>query len=337
MSKASDLSGSTVLVTGASGFLGRRAVEILVKRGFSVRALVRKTSRLDPLRLNNVAIVYGDVTDSESLRSAFEGVDYVIHAAADTSGSLEGGRLTTIQGTRNVLDLCDQYQVKKLIYISSCSVYGVADYADRQLVDEGAALERLPEQRGAYSWAKLEAEKLLARFMKDGKTPVVCLRPGTIYGPGGEIYTPMIGFSLRNKIFAVIGREEFILPLVYVDNLVEAILVAMTQEQSAGEVYTVVDPQRIDKKRYIESFIRKLYPSALVFYLPYSLLAAAVALQEKLFAILKQKPLLTMYRLVSSQKPVFYDASKIMRQLGWRPVVCFEEAVERIVSCEQGK
>jgi nucleoside-diphosphate-sugar epimerase len=337
MSNASDSSGRTVLVTGASGFLGRRTVEILVKRGFSVRALVRKTSRIDHLRLNNVAVVYGDVTDSESLRSAFEGVDYVIHAAADTSGSLEGGRLTTIQGTRNVLDLCDLHQVKKLIYISTCSVYGIAEYADQQLVDEGAALEPFPEQRGAYSWAKLEAEKLVARFMTDGKTPVVCLRPGTIYGPGGENYTPMIGFSLRDKIFTVIGSGEFVMPLVYVDNLVEAILVAMTQEQSAGEVYTVVDPQRIDKKRYMESFIRKLHPSALVFYLPYSLLAAAVALQEKVFGILKHKPILTSYRLVSSQKPVFYDASKIMKQLGWRPAVCFEEAVARIIAGEPGK
>lgn len=337
MSIASDLSGSTVLVTGASGFLGRRTVEILVQRGFSVRALVRKTSRLDPLRLKNVAFVYGDVTDSESLQSAFEGVDFVIHAAADTSGSLEAGRLTTIQGTRNVLNLCDLYQVKKLIYISSCTVYGVADYADRQMVVEGAALERFPEKRGAYSWAKLEAEKLVARFMTDGKTPVVCLRPGTIYGPGGQIYTPMIGFSLRDKIFAVIDSGEFVMPLVYVDNLVEAILVAMTQEQSAGEVYTVVDPQRIEKKRYMESFIRKLYPSALVFYLPYNLLSGAVALQEKLFGMLKQRPLLTTYRLASSQKPVFYDASKIMKQLGWRPAVCFEEAVERIVAGKQGK
>jgi nucleoside-diphosphate-sugar epimerase len=111
----------------------------------------------------------------------------------------------------------------------------------------------------------------------------------------------------------------------------------MTQEQSAGEVYTVVDPQRIDKKRYMESFIRKLHPSALVFYLPYSLLAAAVALQEKVFGILKHKPILTSYRLVSSQKPVFYDASKIMKQLGWRPAVCFEEAVARIIAGEPGK
>jgi len=337
MSKADDLSGSTVLVTGASGFLGRRTVEMLVERGCSVRALVRKTSRIDQLLLNNVAIFYGDVADSESLPSAFEGVDYVIHAAADTGGSAEGGRLSTIQGTRNILALCDLYKVKKLIYISSCSVYGVADYEDQQLVDEGASLERFPEQRGAYSWAKLEAEKLVARFMTDGKTPVVCLRPGTIYGPGGEIYTPMIGFSLRDKIFAVIGNGEFVLPLVYIDNLVEAIIVSLENEKSSGQVYNLVDPHRVTKKRYMEQLVRKLYPQSWVFYLPYGLLSCMVLIQEKLFKAIKRKPVLTRYRLNASQKPVIYDVSKIMNDLGWQPPVPFEQAVEALVEHKKSR
>jgi 2-alkyl-3-oxoalkanoate reductase len=304
-----------------------------------VRALVRKTSRSGPLRLPGVEIFIGDVTDVESLSPAFAGIDNVVHAAADTSGTDEGARQVTIQGTRNILDLCAAHPVKKLVYISSCSVYGVADYAAGQVVDENASLERFPERRGTYSWAKLEAEKLVTEFMSQGKgkASVVCLRPGTIYGCGGENYTPLIGFSLGDKVFAVIGDGRLVLPLVYVDNLVEAILAALEQEKSRGQVYTVVDSQPIDKKRYMDGCIRKLYPRAWCFYLPYGLFSAAVALQEKVCGVLKRQPVLTMYRLTSSQKPILYDASKIMNDLGWRPSVSFDEAVARIVAHEQGK
>lgn len=326
-----------VLVTGASGFLGRRIVEMLVERGRPVRALVRKTSRIDPLRLPGVEIFIGDVTDAESLQLAFAGIDYVVHAAADTSGTEAGARQVTIQGTRNILDLCASHPVEMLVYISSCAVYGVADYAPGQVVDENAGLERFPERRGAYSWGKLEAEKLVTEFMKHGKSSAICLRPGTIYGCGGENYTPLIGFSLGSQVFAVIGDGRFVLPLVYVDNLVEAILAALAQEKSRGQVYTVVDPQPIDKKRYMDGCIRKLYPRAWCFYLPYGLLSAAVALQEKVCGVLKRQPVLTRYRLTSSQKPILYDASKIMNDLGWRPSVSFDEAVARIVAHEQRK
>jgi len=326
-----------VLVTGASGFLGRRIVALLVARGFVVRALVLDALKAKHIQLPGVELVVGDVAVVESLQPAFKDVDYVIHAAADTSGSEEGGARVTIGGTRNVLELCAENRVKKLVYISSCSVYGVAGFLDGQVVDETSPLESHPQRRGAYSWAKLEAEKLVTEAMARQRIAAVCLRPGTIYGCGGGVYSPMLGFSIGRRVFAVIGNGSFVLPLVYVDNLTEAILVAMTQEQSTGQVYTVVDPQRVNKKRYMTELVCKLYPRAWVCYVPYGLLKGLVALQEKVFGLLHRKPILTLYRLVSSQKSILYDSSKIMQQLDWRSGVSFEEAARRIVAFEHGR
>lgn len=331
MSQASDMAGRKVLVTGASGFLGSRTVSVLSEYGCSVHALVRKTSRIDHLRLPNVAIFYGDVAESESLKHAFDGAEYVIHTAADTKGTEEGGRLGTIQGTRNILEYCAASKVKKLVYISSCSVYGVAGFKAGQIVDENSALEPAPEHRGVYSWAKLEAEKLVTDFMEQDETPVVCLRPGTIYGPGGDVYTPMIGFSLANKLFAVIGNGEFVMPVVYIDSLVAAIIASLTNENSNGQIYNVVDTDRVNKKRYMDMLIRRLYPRSRCFYIPYGILNFLVLVQEKLLKALQRVPVLTCYRLSASQKSILYDVTKIVKELNWKPVVTFEEGVENLL------
>ncbi len=335
MSPVNDLAGMTVLVTGASGFLGSRTVEVLSEQGCSVHALVRKTSRIDHLHLPNVTIFYGDVAESESLKSAFDGIDYVIHTAADTGGTEAGGRHVTIHGTSNILECCVSSKVKKLVYISSCSVYGVTAYKDGQLVDENMAMEHVPEQRGAYSWAKLEAEKLVARFMEQEKIPVVCLRPGTIYGPGGAVYSPMVGFSLGCRIFVIIGDGESILPLVYIDSLVAAIILSLTNENSNGQIYNVVDLDRVNKKRYMDKLIRRLYPRSKCFYLSYGLLYFLVMIQERLLTALKREPVLTCYRLNASQKPIVYDVTKIVKDLKWQPVVSFDEAVANFIDYER--
>jgi len=326
-----------VLVTGATGLLGRRTVEMLIDQGFSVRALVRTPSKIGNLANLGAEIAQGDVTNPDSLKPAFKDIGYVIHAAADTSGTIEGARHVTIEGTRNILDLCASHQIKKLVYISSCSVYGSADYKDGQVVDENSPLERFPERRGIYSWAKLEAEKLVLEAMDQGRVSAVCLRPGTIYGPGGENFTPMLGFRFKNKVFVVIHTQGFILPLVYVDNLVQAIIAALVQEKSACQVYNVVDPQQIGKKEYVDAFIRKLYPGTWFAYVPYRFLYAATALQEMLFKALRRNLDLTRYRLVSSQKPIIYDSSKIMTELGWQPSFSFEQAVAKVVGPEKKK
>ena len=330
-----DTARGTVLVTGSSGFLGSRTVAILSERGFTVHALVRKTSRTDHLQLPGVTVFRGDVADTDSMKPAFEGAEYVIHTAADTSGSAEDGKSSTIQGTMNVLSLCELHNIKKLVHISTCNVYGVADYEDNRVVDEDALLERFPENRGYYTYAKLAAETLVTDAIHKGKIPIVCLRPGTIYGPGGNIFTPMIGFSLGNRLFAVIGDGGFVLPLVYIDNLVEAIILAMESGNNTNKIYNVVDPVSVTKRGYMEGLVRKLYPDAHTIYFPFTILKMIVYLQENLLKVLGKKPFLTSYRLISSQRPVIYDSSKIMNELGWKPQVSPEAAFNKLISYER--
>ena len=318
-----------MLVTGATGKLGFKIVKCLVKRGFTVRALVRKTSPMEDLVQLGVGCSVGDMTDFVSLERAVKGMDYVVHAAADTTGTAAGGREITVQGTKYILELCKVYGIKKLVYISSCSVYGVAGYHKGTIITEHAALEPFPQARGAYSHAKFQAEKLVLEAMNGGVFPIVCLRPGTIFGPGAETYTPMMGISFAKKVFITIGDGRLVLPLVYIDNVADA--VGTTLETSKGDfnVYNLIDPCELSKEMYIEKLVKKQYPRGLFFSVPYHLLHCLAFCLEVVAKGLKRPPLLTRYRLESSQKQVVYDGRKICRDLGWTPPVAIGDALNR--------
>jgi predicted dehydrogenase/nucleoside-diphosphate-sugar epimerase len=326
-----------VLVTGGTGFLGKQLIQRLIAEGYPVRVLARKLSKIDNLKKLGVEIFFGDVADRVSLSEAFSGVNLVIHAAADTAGNARAGELSTIQGTKNVIDLCKQFAIKKLVYISSCSVYGVADYREGDLVTEESSLERFPELRGHYSLAKLKAEQIITEAMAEGQLPIVCLRPGTYFGPGGDIFTPMMGLSAGRKLFAIIGRGDFVLPLVSIDNLVDAIVAVMQKSESNGRIYNIVDSDLPTKKQYVESFMKKLYPKARYLYIPYTVFYGIVYLQEIMVRLLKRNPFLTRYRLVSSQKKISYDSSRIRNELKWTPPSTMNETYEKVIAYEWNK
>ncbi|KPJ65507.1 hypothetical protein AMJ44_10030 [candidate division WOR-1 bacterium DG_54_3] len=326
-----------ILVTGATGFLGNRLIEVLTQRGYSVRGLARKLSNIEKLKEFKAEIFFGDVGSMDSLKPVFEGIDIVIHAAADTAGHQEDSELSTIQGTRNIIDLCKHNQIKKLIYLSSCSVYGVADYKKGQVVTEDSSLERFPEKRGYYSEAKLKAEEIVVSAKDRGYLPIVCLRPGTIFGLGGEIFPPMMGFALGSRLFGIIGNGEFVLPLVDIDNLVDAIIAAIEKQESAGSIFNVVDSDRVTKKMYVEMLLQKIYPKSRYIYIPLWFLYSTVFAQEIIAKLFRRKPFLTRYRLISSQKNILYDSSKIQRELNWTPPYAIKETINALIDSLQRK
>jgi 2-alkyl-3-oxoalkanoate reductase len=320
-----------VLVTGATGFLGSRLTRRLVEDGYAVRALARKRSDLRSLKALGVEIAFGDLGDGPAVDASVSGVDVVVHAGAGTSGSAKESETATILGTRNILEACRKHAVQKLVYISSCSVYDVAGCAENELVTEEAQLERLPLRRGRYTAAKLQAEALVTEAMTRDGCPTVVLRPGALFGPGGEIFTRMMGVSFSRRLFVIFGDGESELPLVHVDNVVDAIVECVRNRAADGHVFNVVDPAPVTKKTYVNRIVKPLHPGALVIYCPMPLLLALTLVQEKLLSALGRRPLLTAYQLSTSQKGVKYDTSRIGRVLGWRPRISFEQGAEQLL------
>jgi nucleoside-diphosphate-sugar epimerase len=142
----------------------------------------------------------------------------------------------------------------------------------------------------------------------------------------------MMGVALARRMFVVFGNGRSELPLVHVDNVVDAIVGCMGNSTADNQVFNVVDQDPVTKRAYIERVIRRLYPSAIVIYVPMWLLLVVTWLQEKPLTILGRKPFLTVYRLMSSQKRIRYDTSKIESSIGWRSRVRFEKGAEQLIS-----
>jgi nucleoside-diphosphate-sugar epimerase len=321
-----------VLVTGATGFLGGRLARRLVEEGYQVRALARQRSKTDALKNLDVEIALGELGDESSVAAAVNGMDIVVHAAAGISGAAQDSYTATIQGTRNVLEACKSDRIKKLIYISSCNVYEAAGYTEDQVVTEEAQLERFPIRRGHYTAAKLQAEGLVIGAMKDDRCRIVVLRPGTLYGPGGDVYTKMMGFSVGTRFFLVFGDGDSVLPLVHVDNAVDAVVECMRRSAADNQVFNVVDQDVVTKRTYMKQVVARLYPQAAVIYCPMSLLIAATWLQERVLGLLGKTPYLTVYRLLSSQKRVRYSTTRIEAAICWRPRIRFGEGAEQQIA-----
>ncbi len=320
-----------LLVTGATGFFGSRLVERLVKEGYEIRVLARKLSDISALKSHNVEIFYGDVADPTSLVSAMDGIDLVIHAAASTKGN--ECHTSNIIGTANVVDACHTSYVDKVIYLSSCSVYDVADKRPGQIVTEESACELVPEKRGEVNASKQKAESILFDAMENGLRAVV-LRPARIYGPGAASYTPEQCLRI-GKTFITFDNGKFEAQIVHIDNLVDAVLDSIQNNNADGEVFNVVDNEHITTRQYMNRLIKNIYPNARILYVPYPLTRYVIRLLDYICKGLGRSPFYNRYSLESSLSGVIYDGSKLRRVLDWKPRIRFDIAAKNILEYEQ--
>ena len=227
-----------LLLTGATGFVGRNLCQVLVERGHQVRAFVRSTSRTDHLERLGVEVVWGDLQDAQALAYAAAGCRAVVHAAGKFRfwGEREEFFEVNVEGTRNVLAAAQRAGVERLIYISTVAVVG--------LPPPGATITEqtrcLPQD--AYQESKLEAERLLLAGHRESGTPVVVLRPGAVYGKWSRYAFNRLFFEdpLGRLPVRVHGGRHITMP-VYAPDVARAVELSLRRARP-GRVYNVCGP-----------------------------------------------------------------------------------------------
>ncbi len=312
-----------VLVTGAGGFLGSALLRRLVEEGVKVRAGVRRIPRE---LLPGVDYVAGDLGDPEYVDVLVAGVGKVFHVGAAMKGSAADFQRGTVVGTRNVIDACLKHRVRCVVYVSTLSVLEHAvRHAD--CVTETWPLEPHAERRGVYTQTKLEAERMVMAAAREQGLPVCVIRPGVIFGPGVEPSCPSGSFAMFGR-WVTVGSGSLPLPLVYVDDVVDALLLGSSRSGVEGVLVNLVDPARVTQSKFIRK-VQVSRPKIKTIYLPKFIMMMAAAGIEALGWVLKRSVPLSRYRIRSICPLSNFDQSAARKQLGWTPRVGVEEGLRR--------
>lgn len=241
-----------VLVTGASGMVGYHTVKGLLAQGHEVIALIRNSSNAEHLNKlqGKLMVKRCELDDEAKLRAILAGQDVIIHAAGmvDPHASREDIFAVNVDNTKTLVMLADAAMVKHFIHISSLSV--ITGQGDMHGANEDMPLVYCGE---AYADSKVDAEKALTMFFGRSQMMVTILRPGFIYGPMERAWMPRLIENLRRQKAMLIDGGIKQTNVIFIDNLVTAIQLAMLNPKADKQVFNLTDGETVTKKELFDA------------------------------------------------------------------------------------
>lgn len=229
--------GQRILVTGGTGFIGGRLAERLaVEEHAKVRVLVHDWRKAVWASRTHIELVLGDVRDRDSVAQAIQGCETVFHCVG-VGGTLDDCRSTNIEGTHNVLQCALDARVARVVYLSSIAVHGPnpPDNADEQ--------DEFRLTGSPYGDSKVAAEKVVWQFWQDHGLPAVIIRPTFVWGPRSPNFTVHPVHCMKLGRWFLVDGGRGTCHAVYVDNLVDALLLAGVKPEAVGEAFLITDGQ----------------------------------------------------------------------------------------------
>jgi len=335
-----------ILVTGATGFVGRYAVAAGLAAGHEIRAVVRPSSTDATLRAvpgaGRLDIARLDLRSPAGIAGALEGVETVVHLAAAKEGDFYSQFAGTVTATENLLTAMTGAGVERLVGVSTFSVYDYVNLPAGSLVTEDSPVDASPAKRDEYARTKLIQERLFTDF-SDAGNPVVIVRPGMIYGRG-NLWHALLGAEVGPRFLRVGSRA--ILPMAYVENVADGLIAAAAalgpdDSPVAGEVINIVDDHLPTQEAYVAAVTAMVdHPPTITVPWPVMRsLAAALQWGNDLLVGGRAKfpGIVVPERLHARFKPLRYANAKAKRLLDWSPRFSLDEAIARSVEPRCGE
>ncbi len=325
-----------ILVTGANGFIGSRVIRTLLEYGFKrIRCLTRATS--NPERLDsivdefggrNVEILKGNLLSCGDCVLAADGAALVYHLAAGIEKSFPGCFLNSAVTTRNLLEAVTQATLKRFVSISSLAVYSNQKICRGGRLDELCEVEpNVAERYEPYVYGKVKQDEIVVSYGRTKGIPYVLVRPGVVFGPGKAQITGRVGIDTFG-VFLHLGLGNRI-PLTYVDNCAEAIVLAGLKPGIEGEVINVVDDDLPKSRQFIRKY-KKRVGRFFSIPVPYPVFLIFCSLWERYskWSEGQLPPVFNKQRCDTYWKGNTYSNEKAKTLLGWSPRVPMAEGLE---------
>jgi dihydroflavonol-4-reductase len=312
-----------ILVTGASGFVGSHIADRLLAAGHEVRALVRGNSSLKWLQDKRIELVTGNMLDVESLRTAVEHVDAIVHVAGVTAAKTKEGFFEgNLLPTRNLLEAARRYNPTLSRFIFCSSQTAVGPSLDGQPVTELTP----PHPITTYGRSKRAAEEEVERAGKD--FPVTILRLAAIYGPRD---TAIFTFfqTVDKRLKPLIGMRDKWVNLAHVSDIADAVLLALEQDAAKNKTYFIGAERHYTWREVNDLTSEILNRRGLTLKLPHALVYSVAGLSEFL-SIFRAKPSVLNWEKGRDMVQSHWTASveKAKNELGYRQKLSLEDGVK---------
>jgi nucleoside-diphosphate-sugar epimerase len=330
-----------ILVTGSNGFIGVKVVESLLGYGFTnLRCFVRPTSRIDDLKKvidrvqdgQKIEVITGDLISRNDCERAAEGVSVIYHLAAGMEKSFAGAFMNSALATRNLLDAFVQVgRPRRFVNVSSFAVYSNLTLKPGAVLDETCPLEDAPQERfDAYGFGKLKQEEIVKEYGSRSGLPFVILRPGYVFGPGKRELNGRVGVNTFGLFVQV--RGSHLLPLTFVENCADAIVLAGLRPNIDGEIFNVVDDELLTARQFLKRYKKKARRrSVSVPYFTAEMFSTAWENYSK-WSQGQLPPAFNRRRCSAEWKGNRYPNQKLKSRLGWKPRVPMDKAMDAFLA-----
>lgn len=314
-----------ILVTGANGFLGRHLVEALQQRGEVVSALLLPGEATEWLATRNVTVHTGDICQPASLVEPMVGADAVFHLAAMIGvwRSMEDYFAVNVTGTENVCRAALKAGISRLIHVSSAMAYQM--WAGHPVTED----ETLRPLQEPYSSTKALGDRLVQRLVDEEGLPAVIVRPGTSFGPGDRLNFGRIADRIRDGKGIIIGSGRNAVPMVFVTDLVQGLLLALDRQQALGQAYNIGNDQPLTQAEFFGAIAEEIGARPPKIHVPFHVLYPVANTAEFLSRLSRYqlRPIVTRHSIILYGLSNRISIAKARRELGYAPQVSIREGV----------
>lgn len=334
---------SRIIITGASGLIGSHVAEFFTSKGIRPVCMTRQNSKTDFLKSIGAGIVYGDITDIESLMKVFSpGADFIIHTAAKVGdwGSFSEFYKVNVLGTLNVLKAAKESNIKDVIITGSISCYGEESSSVIKNEDQPYNshypyfLDRIfPSGLNFYRDSKAEANKRAIQFAKANSINLTIIDPAWVYGER-EFHSGFYDFlkTVKGGLSLVPGSKRNKFHTIYVRDLAKIYYLAFQKRLKGVNEFLAVAPQAEYQYKLFDLFCEKAGFKPLL-RLPKGLTYPPAFLAELFYTMfrIKSTPLISRARVNTFYDNIEYSSEKLCRELGFVPDYTFEESVDKTI------